>query len=128
MPEEWINITEIVADKKVYGKGVENYKHSLKSGKDVGSIVVVKHPEKKMYAVLNGHHRYWAQKEMNIKKIKCSVIHDFVGPLFFFTKEGYLQPTPLFTKYVRVPFKKMKKYLEEFLKNPEKLKDAFAQQ
>lgn len=128
MHEEWINITEIVADKKVYGKGVENYKHSIKSGKDVGSIVVVKHPEKKMYAVLNGHHRYWAQKEMNIKNIKCSVIHDFVGPLFFFTKEGYLQPTPLFTKYVRVPFKKMKKYLEEFLKNPEKLKDAFAQQ
>ena len=124
MREEWIDIAEIVADRKVYGKGVEDYIQAIKSGKEVGPLLVVKHPKRNLYAVLDGHHRYWAQKETGVKNVKCTVIRDTVGPLFFFTKEGYLQPTPLFTKYIRVPFRKMKGYLGEFLKNPEKLKDT----
>jgi len=125
MREEWIDIEEIVADRKVYGKGVEHYIQAIKSGKEIRPLLVVKHPKKNLYAVLDGHHRYWAQKETGVKNVKCIVILDSVGPLFFFTKEGYLQPTPLFTEYIRVPFKKMKNYLEEFLRSPEKLKDAF---
>ena len=124
MREEWIDMGKIVADRKIYGKGVENYKLSIKSGKDLGAIVVVRHPRKNLFAVLDGHHRYWALKELGARKAWSIVIQDFVGPLFFFTKEGYLQPTPSFTKYVRVPFIKMKDYLEEFLRNPEKLKDT----
>jgi hypothetical protein len=119
---ELIDIEKILADDKIYRKGVERYKKMIKSGKDPGTIVVVKHPEEELYAVLNGHHRYWAQKEMGVKEIKCAVVHDFIGPLFHLTKDGYLQPSPLYTQYIRVPFKKVRKYLEEFLKEPEKLK------
>lgn len=122
MTEKWIEIEKIVADKKVYEKGVEDYKQEFMSGKNISLITVVKHPKINLYAVLDGHHRFWAQKELGINRIKCVVIHDFVGPLFYFTKEGYLQPTPLFTKHVRVPFKKLKKFLEEFIREPEKLK------
>lgn len=123
MAEKWIEIEKIVADKKVYKKGVESYKKEIISGKNIRLITVVKHPKINLYAVLDGHHRFWAQKELGKSRIKCTVIHDFIGPLFFFTKEGYLQPTPLFTEYVRVPFKKLKRFLEEFIKEPEKLRN-----
>ena len=119
---EWINIEKIVADEKIYHKGVKRYRKMIESGKDPGTIVIVKHPEKNLYAVLNGHHRYWAQKEMGIKEIKCAVVYDFIGPLFHLTKGGFLQPSPLYTQYIRVPFKKVRNYLEEFLNEPEKLK------
>ncbi|MCK5631651.1 ParB-like nuclease domain-containing protein [Candidatus Bathyarchaeota archaeon] len=117
--QEWIDVKDIVADKKVYGKGVKEYIKAMKSGIDLRPIIVIKHPERELYAVLDGHHRYWAQKEVGILRIKCAVIHDLVGPLFFLTKEGYLQPTPLFTKHVRVPFLKLKVFLEKFLRDPD---------
>jgi hypothetical protein len=121
--EELVDTEKIVADKKIYHDGVKRYKQMIESGKDLGTIVVVKHPEKDLYAVLNGHHRYWAQKEMGVKQIGCAVVKDFIGPLFYLTKEGLLQPSPLYTQYIRVPFKKVKNYLEGFLNAPEKLKE-----
>ena len=111
----------IVADRNIYDQGVKYYKDKIESNEDVGTIVVVKHPNKPLYAVLDGHHRYWAQKELGAKKIKCAVVQDFLGPLFFLTKEGLLQPTPLFTKCFRVPFEKAKKYLQQFLEEPKTL-------
>jgi hypothetical protein len=126
-PEKYAELIDaelIVADEKIYRKGVERYKKMIKLGKDPGTIVVVKHPEENLYAVLNGHHRYWAQKEMGVREIKCAVVYDFIGPLFHLTKEGFLQPSPIYTQYIRVPFKKVKNYLEEFLNEPEKLKES----
>ena len=117
--QEWIDIKRIVADKKVYGKGVKDYLKAVKSGIDLRPIIVIRHPERELYAVLDGHHRYWAQKEAGVLRIRCAVIHDLVGPLFLLTKEGYLQPTTLFTKHVRVPFLRFKAFLEKFLKDPD---------
>ncbi len=122
--KELIETELIVADKKVHYEGVQRYKDKIESGQDVGTIVVVKHPKKKLYAVLDGHHRYWAQKELGISKIQCAVVQDLTGILFFFTEEGLLQPTPLFTKYIRIPFEKVKNYLELFLNDPEKLRES----
>lgn len=119
---ERISIKKIVADRKVYRKGVERYKKMLKEGKGLGTIIVVKHPTKDLYAVLDGHHRFWAQKEMGCKIIKCAVIQDFFGMIFHLTKEGAFQPSPDFTRYIRVPLlkwgEKMLQYLNEFKNNP----------
>lgn len=120
---ELIDAELIVADTKVCCEGVERYKIMIESGEDVGTLVIIKHPKENLYTVLDGHHKYWAQKEKEIKKMKCAVVPDFVGLLFFLTKEGLLQPTPVFTQYVRVPFNKAKNYLEQFLYEPEKLKE-----
>jgi len=112
---ENISIEKIVADSKVYSEGVKRYENKIRHGEDIGTIIVIKHPKKELYAVLDGHHRYWAQKEMGIKKIKCAVIRDHLGLLFSATEDGLLQPTKEFTKYVRVPFKKIENHLYEFL-------------
>ena len=119
-PEKYrvsIDIRKIIADKKVYREGVERYKNMLKSGKDIGTIVVVKHPEKDLYAVLDGHHRFWALKEMRFNEIKCAVIQDSFGFLFNLTKDGYLQPTPELIQYFVVPLKSFGEQLNEFKKN-----------
>ncbi len=109
-----ISVKKITADKKVYRKGVERYKAILESGKDLPTIVVVKHPEKDLYTVLDGHHRFWALKEMKVNKIKCAVIQDPLGILFNLTKDGYLQPTVELTQHFVVPLKRFEEQLNEF--------------
>ena len=121
---EKIDLRYIVSDRKVSERGVKRKREKIKSGEDVGEIRVVKHPKKYLFAILDGHHGYEAIKEEGIKEIECSVIPDSIGPLFYFTEKGMLQPHPLFTEYVRIPFNQLKDYLKEFLLEPEKLKEA----
>jgi hypothetical protein len=116
-----VPIHKIVADNKVDENWIQNIIVHLKSGKTVKSIVVVKHPDKDYFAVLDGHHRYWAQKELDMKTIKCAVVEDFIGLGFYLTKEGVFQPNPKITKYIRIPIKRFNQYIYEFIKNPEKL-------
>jgi len=111
-----ISVKKIIADKKVYRKGVERYKTVLESGKDLATIVVVKHPEKDLYAVLDGHHRFWALKETKVNEIQCAVIQDPLGILFNLTKDGYLQPTVELTQHFVVPLKKFEEQFNEFRK------------
>ncbi len=111
-----ISVKKIIADKKVYRKGVERYKTVLESGKNLPTIVVVKHPEKDLYAVLDGHHRFWALKETKVNEIQCAVIQDPVGILFNLTRDGYLQPTVELTQHFVVPLKKFEEQLNEFRK------------
>jgi len=113
-----ISVRKIVADKKVYREGVERYKNMLKSDRDIGTIVVVKHPEKDLYAVLDGHHRFWALKETKANEIKCAVIEDPLGILFELTKDGYIQPTVELTKYFVIPLKRFEERFNEFRKQP----------
>ena len=116
-----VPIHKIVADNKVDENWIQNIIVHLKSGKTVKSIVVVKHPDKDYFAVLDGHHRYWAQKELDMKTIKCAIVEDFIGLGFYLTKEGVFQPNPKITKYIRIPIKRFNQYIYEFIKNPEKL-------
>ena len=119
---EDIPVVKIVAAKKVYKEGVERYKRLIKKGGDIGTLIVVKHPKKELYAVLDGHHRFWAAKELGRKTIKCAVVVDYYGLTFHLTKKGFYQPAPDFTKRLRVPIlrwgEEMVKYLEEFKENP----------
>ncbi len=139
-PEKYsvpLPIDQIVADAKVDVDGVIRYKEQLASGKQLRPIVVVKHPRKDLYAVVDGHHRFFAQIEFGQKDIDCAVIQDFVGFMFQLTKDGWLQPHPGFTKHVRVPIlefhqkldqsinqdlrQNLKQFLADFNQNPEKL-------
>lgn len=112
---------KIIADKKVDKNGIQRYKDLIKSGKETKAIVVVKHPDKEYYAVLDGHHRFWAHKELEISTIKSAVIEDYIGLGFYLTKKGLFQPDPIITKYIRTPLKEFKKYMTDFIKNPEKM-------
>ena len=113
-------ISKIVADNKVEVKWVQQIINDIKCGKSIKSIVVVKHPEKEYFAVLDGHHRFWALKELGMSTIKCAVVGDSIGLGFYLTKEGVFQPNPIITKYIRIPIKRFNQYIIDFLKNPEK--------
>lgn len=89
--KEAIDADKIVADTKVDYEGVERYRRKIAAGEDIGTIVVVKHPERDLYAVLDGHHRYWGARWEGIKEMDCAVIYDLVGLLFALTSEGSLQ-------------------------------------
>jgi hypothetical protein len=124
-PEDFaepIPVKMIVADKKVYKEGVEHFVKALKAKEDVGTIVVVKHPKKRLFAVLDGHHRFWAQKEFGVKIISCAVIQDYTGLTFLLTQKGFYQPSPEITKNLRAPIKKWGAeiliYLKMFKEDP----------
>lgn len=116
-----VNTKKIVADTKVDFDGVNRLIKIIESGVELKSIVIVKHPKKDYYAVLDGHHRFWAYKILNYKRIKCAVIEDIFGIGFHLTKNGYFQPDPKITKYIRIPLKRIYSYMTEFINQPEKL-------
>lgn len=130
-------INRIVADLKVDLEGVARYRAQLAAGTPLRPIVVVKHPHKDLYAVVDGHHRFFAHVACGRTKIEGAVIQDFTGFMFQLTKDGWLQPHPAVTKHVRVPIlefqetldhtinrelrRTMKQFLTDFNRQPEKL-------
>jgi hypothetical protein len=117
-PEKYsvsLPIKEIIADTKVDPGGVMRYKTWLSAGKQLRPIVVVKHPRENLYAVVDGHHRFFAQLEFGVTTINCAVIHDFMGFMFHLTKDGWLQPHPTFTKHVRAPILEFQQKLDQSL-------------
>jgi hypothetical protein len=118
---EYIDTKYIVADIKVDLDGIKRIINHIESGKKLKAIVIIKHPKKKYYAVLDGHHRFWAQKILGYKKIKCAVIEDMIGIGFHLTKNGVFQPDPKITKYIRIPLKRIYSYISEFISEPEEI-------
>jgi hypothetical protein len=78
-------------------------------------IIVIKHPKKELYAVLDGHHRFKAARLSGLETIKAVVVDDYVGLGFELTRQGVFQPTPEFTRYVRIPMKRFISYMRDFL-------------
>jgi len=115
-----IEIKKIVAAPKLHREGVERYKKHILDGKPIKPIVVLKHPTEEMYAVLDGHHRFYALLELGAQTIDASVISSRTKFLFNRTKEGWLQPTPAMTKYIHAPVLAFAKYINEFVKKPKK--------
>ena len=111
----------IVADNKVEEEWIQKIIADIRTGQKIKSIVVVKHPKKDFFAVLDGHHRYWAYKKLKFPKIKCAVINDIYGLGFYLTKKGIFQPDPRITKYIRIPIKRFNKFIVDFIKNPENM-------
>lgn len=117
---EKIEIKKVVASTKAYRKGVEKYKEQISAGKPVRPIVLLKHPEQDFYAVLDGHHRFYAFCELGFQNVDAAVIRSKTKFLFDRTKEGWLQPTPRMTKFIRIPAINLAKYVNNFIKNPRK--------
>jgi uncharacterized ParB-like nuclease family protein len=119
--KEKIEISKIVASPKLYKKGVEKYKEKILSGETIKPIVVLKHPHEDYYAVLDGHHRFYAYYELGSKELEVAVIRTRTKFLFNRTKDGWLQPTPRMTKFVHIPAIVLSKYINSFVKNPRKI-------
>jgi uncharacterized ParB-like nuclease family protein len=108
-------IERLVADTKVSRKGVEIYKQKIAENQSINPIIVVKHPSKALYAVLDGHHRYYAYLEMGKKDIDCAIAGDYSSVIFYLTEHGWFQPIPEITDNIRQPAFKLHKNLKQFL-------------
>jgi hypothetical protein len=119
-PEKYlvlVPIEEIVADTKVSREGVEGYKQKIKSGEKIAHIIVVKHPKFKKYAVLDGHHRYYAYLELGRKEVNCALAGDFSSVIFYMTKHGYFQPGAEVRKGIHKKVFQVHENIQEFLDN-----------
>lgn len=117
---EKVDIKKVVAAAKFYRKGVDKYKEKISAGEPIKPIVVLKHPTEDIFAVLDGHHRFYAFLELGFQNIDVSVMKSNKF-LFNRTKEGWLQPTPRMTKYIHIPSIVLAKYVNSFVKDPKKL-------
>ena len=121
-------IGEVVADARIYRKGVERYKEKIAKGESVPPIIVVKHPTKEVYAVLDGHHRYYAYVELGWKEIECALAGNVSAVILHMTEHGVFQPPSGLTEHIRVPAfefnAKVKQFLSDFSKDPYKIQKS----
>jgi hypothetical protein len=108
---------KIVADQKVSRQGIDFYKQKISKGEKIEPIIVVKHPRKDMYAVLDGHHRYYAYRELGAKYISSASAGNYSSVIFHLIEQGYFQPSAQLTDNLRQPVKEFQKNLKEFLDN-----------
>jgi uncharacterized ParB-like nuclease family protein len=119
-PEKYLvrlPIEKIVADTKVSPEAIELYKQKIKNGEKVAPIIVVKHPKYEVYAVLDGHHRYYAYLELGKKRVNCALAGDFSSVLFYMTKNGFFQPNPETKGEMRKPVLQLHENIQDFLNN-----------
>ena len=128
-PEKYLvrlPIDKIVADTKVVQEAVEMYKRKIKSGQKIAPVIVVKHPRYDVYAVLDGHHRYYAFLELGRKRIDCALAGDVSSVVFYLTEQGLFQPNPNAKELIRKPefrlHDNVEQFLQDFLKEPKKIK------
>ncbi len=110
-------VEKLVADSKVSRQGVEIYKQKIANNEKINPLIVVKHPRKDLYAVLDGHHRYYAYLELGRKEIDCALAGDYSSVIFYLTEHGYFQPSPEITEGLRQPAIKLHQNLKQFLTN-----------
>jgi hypothetical protein len=108
----------IVSDEKVDEEHVARMGEGGLDPTTMKPIVVIKHPREEVYSVLDGHHRFRLVRDVGSETIRAAVVDDYVGLGFYLTKKGVFQPTPEFTKYVRVPIKRFVYWTTEFLRDP----------
>ncbi len=124
LPERYakeIPIDQVVCDTKVDEDRVEELRKGCKDPCRFKALVVVKHPKQDIYAVLDGHHRFWAAWRSGAPTIRAAVVDDYIGLGFRLTQRGTFQPSPEVTRYIRMPLKRFKAQMEQFLKNPEEV-------
>jgi hypothetical protein len=131
-PEKYLvrlPIEKIVADTKVDPEAIEMYKKKIQSGEKIEPLIVVKHPDFDAYAVLDGHHRYYALLELGKKKVDCALAGDFSSLMFYMTEHGYFQPKPETKeenqKKIIHLHENVQDFLHNFLKDPKKIKPSY---
>lgn len=130
-PEKYLvrlPIDKIVADTKVDPEAIAMYKKKIENGEKIAPLIVIKHPKFDLYAVVDGHHRYYALLESGKKKVDCALAGDFSGVLFYMTEHGYFQPKPATKeeneKKIIHLHENVQDFLHNFLKDPSKTKPA----
>ena len=128
-PEKYLMclpIEKIVADTKVSEEAVEMYKQKIRNHEKISPIIVVKHPKFDVYAVLDGHHRYYAYLEMGRREIECALAGDFSSVVFYLTEHGFFQPNMETKGEMQKPILRLhenvQEFLQNFLKDPDKLR------
>jgi len=131
-PEKYLlrlPLEKIVADTKVDPEAIEMYKKKIKNGENIGPLIVVKHPKFELYAVLDGHHRYYALLELGKKEADCALAGDFSSLMFYMTEHGYFQPKPQTKeenqKKIIHLHENAQDFLQNFLKDPGKLQKPY---
>ena len=128
-PEKYLlrlPIQKLVADTKVDPEAIEMYKKKIQNGEKIAPLIVIKHPKFDVYAVLDGHHRYYALLEMGRKTVNCALAGDFSSVVFYMTEHGYFQPKPETKeenqkKLIRL-HENVQDFLQNFLRDPDKIK------
>jgi ParB/Sulfiredoxin domain len=110
-------LEKIGGDLKVTRQGIEIYKNKILNGEEIKPIIVVKHPSKESYAVLDGHHRYYAYRELGKREIKCAIAGDYSSVIFYLTEHGYFQPSIEITDNIRQPAIQLYHSFKQFLIN-----------
>ena len=130
-PEKYLvrlPIKKLVADTKVDPEAIEMYKKKIQNGEKIEPLIVVKHPKFDVYAVLDGHHRYYALLELGKKKVDCALAGDFSSLMFYMTEHGYFQPKPESKeenqKKIIHLHENVQDFLHNFLKDPPKDKPS----
>jgi hypothetical protein len=113
-----ISIKKIASDPKIHREGVERYIEKIKGNEPIKPITLIKHPVEDLYAVLDGHHRFYAYAETGAEEVDAIVIKSPVSLLFRGTRSGWFQPTPRVTKYFREPMKVLVRYMRSFMGSP----------
>jgi hypothetical protein len=113
-----IPVDMIVSDDKVDVDYLEKMKNDIPDPTEMKAIVVIKHPKEDAYTVLDGHHRFAMLRDTGCDTIRAAVVDDYLGLGFHLTKIGAFQPTPAFTKHIRVPLKRWIGQMELFLRDP----------
>ena len=128
-PEKYLlrlPIEKIVADTKVDPEAIEMYKKKIQNGEKIAPLIVVKHPKFDVYAVLDGHHRYYALLELGKKEVNCALAGDFSSLMFYMTEHGYFQPKPETKEENQKKLihlhENIQDFLHNFLKAPEELR------
>ena len=128
-PEKYLvclPMDKIVADTKVDPEAIEMYKKKIQKGEKIAPLIVVKHPNYDVYAVLDGHHRYYALLELGKKQVDCALAGDFSSLMFYMTEQGYFQPKPETEeenqKKIIHLHENIQDFLQNFLKDPTKAK------
>ena len=108
-----LHMDEIVCDENIDIEYAESLaKHDVSK---MTPIIVIKHPSKRLYAVLDGHHRFKAAQLRGLKSIRAVVVDDYVGLGFDLTSKGGFLPSPELTRHIRVPIKRFVQYIQSFL-------------
>jgi hypothetical protein len=128
-PEKYLiclPIEKLVADTKVDPEAIEMYKKKIQNGEKIAPLIVIKHPKFDVYAVLDGHHRYYAFLETGKKRVDCALAGDFSSVIFYMTEHGYFQPKPETKEENQKKFihlhETVQDFLQNFLRDPDKTK------
>ena len=106
----WVRMCELECDSVVHIPKVKKFIELVKKGVVFPPIQAIRHPlwpEIRKYAILNGHHRYFAYKALGRKRIQVIVIDaGAYGVLYELTKRGVFQVNDRFQAVIRNPIEK----------------------